>query len=112
MKGSWALPYRKTSLTGGSHTNNTNYLTSLTGGSHTNNCESQFLVFKDTLLQRVKKYNTNSLFDKFTELMEHYQNKLLPVASGSFDRHYSRRFKGKSKNKDEYIAFKLSDMSH
>ena len=51
-KDGWALPYRKTSLTRGNHTNNT--------------VESQFLVFKDTLLQLVKEYNTNSLFNKFT----------------------------------------------
>ena len=41
-KVSWALPYRKTSFTRGSHVNNTG--------------ESQFLVFKDTLLQPVKEY--------------------------------------------------------
>ena len=93
-KDGWALPYRKTSLTRGNHTNNT--------------VESQFLVFKDTLLQLNTiqiLYLINLLMSY--ELMEHYQNKLLSVASGSFDGHYSRRFKGKSKNKDEHIGFKL-----
>ena len=41
--------------------------------------------------------------------MEHYQSKLLSVAYRSFDGHYSRGFKGKSKNKDEYIGFQVPD---
>ena len=41
--------------------------------------------------------------------MEYDQNKLLSVASRSFNGYYSGWFKEKSKNKDEHIEFKLSD---
>ena len=94
VKEDWALPYRKTYLTRGSHTNNS--------------AEAQFQVFKDLLLQRIKEYNINALFDKFaSDLEEHYQNKLLSVASGTFDGYHSRRFKGKGKKNGEHIGFNL-----
>ena len=59
-------------------------------------------MIKDVILQRVKEYNVNALFQKLTfELNEHYKNKLLSVASGSFDGFYSPRFMGKSKKKEK-----------
>lgn len=71
-------------------------------GNNTNNyCESQFLVIKDDVLNRQKEVNVVGLIDKLTkELDEHYQNKLLSVASGKFDGIYSRRFAGFSKKKE------------
>ena len=85
-KESWALCYRKDLITRGNNTNN--------------NAEAQFLVIKDIILQRVKEYNINALFDKLTtELNAHYKNKLLSAASGSFDGFYSARFTGKTKKK-------------
>ena len=85
-KESWALCYRKDLITRGNNTNN--------------NAEAQFLVIKDIILQRVKEYNINALFDKLTtDLNTHYKNKLLSVASGSFDGFYSARFTGKTKKK-------------
>ena len=83
-KEAWALCYRKELKTRGNNTNN--------------NAEAQFLVLKDIILQRVKEYNINALFQKLTDdLNSHYKNKLLSVASGSFDGFYSPRFVGKSK---------------
>ena len=94
-KESWALFFRKNTLTRGNNTNN--------------NAEAQFLVIKDIILQRVKEYNVNALFEKLTEdLNDHYQNKLLSVASGSYDGFYSPRFIGKSKKKGE-IGFVKPD---
>ena len=53
-------------------------------GNNTNNlCETQFLVIKDTILNRQKEVNVVGLIDKFTnELDQHYSNKLLSVSSG------------------------------
>lgn len=69
-------------------------------GNHTNNfVESQFLVLKDTILRRVKEYNVIGLVDKLTvELQDHYKDKLLSIADGSFDGQYRRRFMGKGKD--------------
>ena len=52
-------------------------------GNNTNNlCEAQFLVIKDTILNRQKEVNVVGLMDKFTnELDQHYSNKLLSVSS-------------------------------
>jgi hypothetical protein len=53
-------------------------------GNNTNNlCEAQFLVIKDTILNRQKEVNIVGLMDKLTnELDQHYSNKLLSVSSG------------------------------
>ena len=53
-------------------------------GNNTNNlCKAQFLVIKDTILNRQKEVNVVGLMDKFTnELDQHYSNKLLSVSSG------------------------------
>lgn len=69
-------------------------------GNHTNNfAEAQFLVLKDTILRRVKEYNVVGLVDKLTvELEDHYKDKLLSIADGSFDGLYRRRFTGKGKD--------------
>ena len=66
-------------------------------GNHTNNfAEAQFLVLKDIILRRVKEYNVVGLITKITvELENHYKDKLLSVADGSFDGLYRRRFMGK-----------------
>ena len=66
-------------------------------GNQTNNfVEAQFLVLKDILLRRVKEYNVVGLFDKLTaDLENHFKDKLLSIADGSF----RRRFLGKSKRK-------------
>ena len=55
VRESWALPYRTNMRTRGSHTNNS--------------AESQFLIFKDILLQRIKEHNVNALFDKFKRVL-------------------------------------------
>ena len=60
-----------------------------------NYVESQFRVLKDEILHRVKGYNLNELLDTVTgPLDNHFQNKLLNVANGSFDGIFSLRFKG------------------
>ena len=58
-----------------------------TRGHNTNNmAESQFLVMKESLLQTVKEYNINALFQKLSvDLEEHYINKLYSISSGSND---------------------------
>ena len=65
-------------------------------GNHTQNyAESQFLVLKQEIAQRVKGYNINELIEMITgPLDNHYQNRLLSVANGSFSGVYSDRFKG------------------
>ena len=70
-------------------------------GNQTNNfVEAQFLVLKDILLRRVKEYNVVGLFDKLTaDLENHFKDKLLSIADGSFDGYFRRRFLGKSKRK-------------
>lgn len=77
-------------------------------GNNTNNyCEAQFLVLKDEILQRQKEVNVVGLMDKLTtEFDQHYQNKLLSVASGKYDGIYSRRFKGLEKKNSEGTGFK------
>ena len=69
-------------------------------GNHINNfAEAQFLVPKDTILRRVKEYNVVGLIDKVTtDLEDHYKNKLLSLADGSFDGQYRQRFMGKGKD--------------
>ena len=73
----------------------------LVRGNQTNNfVESQFLVLKDVLLRRVKEYNVVGLFDKLTiDLENHYKDKLLSIADGSFDGNFRHRFLGKDKQK-------------
>ena len=57
---------------------------------------------KDRILQRVKEYNVVAPFEKLsTDLDAHYKNKLLSVASGSYDRFYAKRFYGKKTGKGE-----------
>ena len=81
---SWSTAHRSNIFTRSFNTNNI--------------AESQFMVIKDRILQRVKEYNAVSLFEKLTDdLNEHYMNKLLSVASGSFDNFSSTRYKGKTK---------------
>ena len=88
IKESWALTYRSGLRIRGNNTNNYT--------------EAQFLVMKDLILQRVKEYNINALFDRLTdELDNHYKDKLLSAASGSFDSHCSARYLGKSKKKEK-----------
>ena len=77
---SWARCFRTTSLIRGSHTNN--YV------------EAQFLVIKDSILRRQRQFNINMLLDKLMEEFEdHYKNRLLSIADGTFDGVYSQRFK-------------------
>ena len=87
-KESWGLCFRCELMTRGNNTNN--------------NAEAQFLIMKELLLQRIKEYNINALFEKLTiELNDYYKNKLLSVASGSFDGFYSKRYMGKGKTSGE-----------
>ena len=45
--------------------------------------------------QSTAEYNINMLFDKsMVEFEEHFKSRLLSVADGTFDGHYSHRFKG------------------
>ena len=66
-------------------------------GNHTNNfVESQFLVL-------VKEYNIIALFERLTvDLENHYKEKLLSVADGSFDGHYRKSFMGKQKKSGDH----------
>ena len=68
---------------------------------------------KDLILQRVKEYNVNALFDRLTqELDQHYKDKLLSASSGSFDSYSSRRYLGKSKKqKTEGVGFHKPSVS-
>ena len=94
IKESWACCYRANSITRGSKTNN--YV------------ESQFNVIKDGILKRCREYNINGLLEKIVdELDNHYQDKLLSVASGSFDGVYRRRFCGKNGGTNERIGFQM-----
>lgn len=89
---SWALCYRADLPLRGNNTNNY--------------CEAQFMVIKDDVLNRQKEVNVVGLIDKLTkDLDEHYQNKLLSIASGKFDGIYSCRFAGFSKKKNEGTGF-------
>ena len=62
-------------------------------GNNTNNpVEAQFLVLKDTILERKKEINVNGLFEKLAnDFDQHYKVKLLNVASGSFDGIYPKK---------------------
>lgn len=68
-------------------------------------------MLKDLILRRVKEYNVVGLVDKLTtELEDHYKDKLLSIADGSFDGLYRRRFMGKGKHekgKDGGVGFKM-----
>ena len=76
------------------------------GNNTNNNAEAQFLVMKDFILNRIKEYNITALIEKLTvDLEQHYKDKLLSAANGSFDTCYIKRFQGKSKSKGE-IGFK------
>ncbi len=68
-------------------------------GNHTQNfAESQFRVMKDEISGRVRSYNPEELIGLVTkELEDHYTEKLLSVANGSFDGIFGSRF-FKSKN--------------
>ena len=47
----------------------------------------------------MKEYNVDGLTDKLTtNLEDHYQDKLLSIANGSFDSHYRQRLMGKGKD--------------
>ena len=72
-------------------------------GNHTNNfVEAQFLVLKDIILKRTKEYNIVALLERLlVDLEDHYKEKLLSIADGSFDGHYRRRFSGKGKTKKD-----------
>ena len=49
-----------------------------------NNCESNVLVLKDTILQRVKEYNVNGLIDRLIiDFNDHFKNKLLSNVRGN-----------------------------
>ena len=88
LKTSWALCFRSDLMLRGHHTNN--------------NAEAQFLVIKDKILQRVKEFNVVSLMQKLIiDFDDHFKDKLLSVASGSYDTFTARRFDGKSKRKGE-----------
>ena len=92
----WAVCYRKDSLLRGSNTNN--YVV------------AQFGVLKDGILQRLKEYNINGLFDTIVDLFnQHYVDKLLSVSNCTFDGVYSRRFAGKEKKKGDGVGFKNPD---
>jgi len=48
--------------------------------------EAQFLVIKDTVLNRTKEINVNGVIDKLTSgLEDHYETKLINVANSSDD---------------------------
>lgn len=78
-------------------------------GNHTNNfAEAQFLVLKDVILQRTKEYNVVGLLDKLTiNLEDHYKNKLLSIADGSFDGVYRHRFLGKGKTEAQGLKSQI-----
>ena len=85
LKTNWAHCFRTNLVTRGTNTNN--YV------------EAQFLVIKDTILQRNHQFNVNMLLDKLLKEFEnHFKLKLLSVADGTFDGIYSNRFKGTSKD--------------
>ena len=74
----------------------------ITRGNRTNNfVEAQFLVLKDVILRRVKEYNVVALIDKLTvDLENHYKEKILSIADGSFDGNFRSRFIGNGKKGD------------
>ena len=97
-KESWAVCYRHRFLL---RRNNTN-----------NYVESQFGVLKDGILRRYKEYNINGLLEKLlVDFDNHYKDKLLSVASGTFDGVYSRRYRGKDRTgrgtKKEGISYQI-----
>ena len=58
----------------------------------------QSLRSPDVILQRTKEYNVVGLLDKLIDLEDHYKNKLLSIADGSFDGVNRHRFFGKRKD--------------
>ena len=77
----WARCFRKDQLVRGSNTNN--YV------------EPQFLVVKDTILRRQRQCIINQLLRKLIiEFENHFKQRLLRVADGTFDGVFSARFKG------------------
>ena len=76
--------------------------------NHTNNiAEAQFLIVKENILHRMKKYNVVELFGNLVvEMNEYYVNKLLSIASGSNDMFVSRRYAGKDVKKGE-LGFQI-----
>ena len=66
-------------------------------GNHTNNfAQARFLELKDITLRRVTEYIVVGRITKITvELENHYKDKLLSVANGSFDGLFRRWFMGK-----------------
>ena len=80
----------------------------LRGHNTNNNAEAQCLVIEDKVLQRVKEYNVVSLMETLIiEFKNHYKDKLLNVASGSYDSYTACRFDGKSKKKGK-LGYKVS----
>ena len=80
----------------------------LSGSNTTNFCESQFLVLKDEVLNCQKEVNVVALIDKLTNQFDnHYQNKMLSVASGKFDGFDSRRFKGLAKRTKDHVDYQI-----
>ena len=76
----WALAFRVDSRVRGNQTNNF--------------VETQFNILKDVVLQRTKEYNINGLLEKIVvDFNDHYKDKLLSVANGTFDSYYGDRFK-------------------
>ncbi|KAK7918603.1 hypothetical protein WMY93_009887 [Mugilogobius chulae] len=80
-----------------------------TRGNQTNNfVEAQFLVLKDTILNRIKEYNVVALLEKITMDMEqHYKEKLLSVSDGSYDCNLRSRFSGKASSKNDRLGFRV-----
>lgn len=94
VRAEWALCFRKGLILRGNNTNNP--------------VEAQFLVLKDSILNRTKEININGLFEKLTnDFDDHYKVKLLNVASGSFDGVYARKFKNFGKNAVGSKIFRL-----
>ena len=62
--------------------------------------KSQFEILKDGILRRHKEYNINGPLGKLlAEFNNHYKDKLLSVASGTFDGIYSQRYCCKDKTR-------------
>ena len=81
IRDNWAKCFRKEQLLRGLHTNNF--------------VEAQFLVVKDTILKRQRQYIINQLLDAIMiEFENHFKQRLLTVANGTFDGVFSSRFKG------------------
>jgi hypothetical protein len=74
----------------------------MTRGNRTNNfVEAQFLVLKDVILKRMREYNVVALIGRITvDLENHYKDKMLSIADGSFDGSFRSRFIGKGRKVD------------